>query len=204
MKVCVIDGCGKKVEARGWCWSHWRRWRRYGDPVSTLTCQRCEGQFVPARISAMYCPECRLIEARERAAAWASEHPEHVQQRNRDHYLKGEPERALRRQLRQAEAPERARASKRSAKLRRRARALGAEGSHTAGQWTDLCEAHGWFCDYCGTELDQTTVTRDHVIPLTRGGTDYIDNLVPCCHSCNSRKHTSTVDEFLARLEVVA
>lgn len=32
MKVCVIDGCEKKVLARGWCSPHYQRWNRWGDP----------------------------------------------------------------------------------------------------------------------------------------------------------------------------
>lgn len=31
--VCTIDGCDKPVRARGWCFPHWKRWRRYGDPL---------------------------------------------------------------------------------------------------------------------------------------------------------------------------
>lgn len=33
MRVCAIEGCGKPHVARGWCKSHWRRWKVYGDPL---------------------------------------------------------------------------------------------------------------------------------------------------------------------------
>jgi 5-methylcytosine-specific restriction endonuclease McrA len=39
-------------------------------------------------------------------------------------------------------------------------------------------------CQYCGGPA--TTV--DHVIPLARGGTDDLANLVPACAVCNGRK----------------
>lgn len=29
--VCSIDGCGKKLLARGWCVTHYTRWRERGD-----------------------------------------------------------------------------------------------------------------------------------------------------------------------------
>lgn len=32
--LCKIDGCGKPVKARGWCASHYQRWRARGDPLA--------------------------------------------------------------------------------------------------------------------------------------------------------------------------
>lgn len=32
MKICSIDGCGKRAEARGWCGNHYQLWRRHGVP----------------------------------------------------------------------------------------------------------------------------------------------------------------------------
>lgn len=39
-------------------------------------------------------------------------------------------------------------------------------------------------CAYCGQPAD----TIDHVIPVSAGGTNHRENLVPCCRSCNQRK----------------
>lgn len=30
--LCTIDGCDREVRSRGWCATHWARWRRHGDP----------------------------------------------------------------------------------------------------------------------------------------------------------------------------
>ena len=32
-RVCTIDGCCKPVVARGWCATHWARWRKYRNPT---------------------------------------------------------------------------------------------------------------------------------------------------------------------------
>lgn len=31
--ICSIEGCENPKDARGWCKSHWHRWRRHGDPT---------------------------------------------------------------------------------------------------------------------------------------------------------------------------
>lgn len=33
MKVCTIEGCTRRLYSRGWCATHWARWRRNGDPT---------------------------------------------------------------------------------------------------------------------------------------------------------------------------
>ena len=32
-KQCAIEECDKPVKGRGWCNTHWKRWRKYGDPL---------------------------------------------------------------------------------------------------------------------------------------------------------------------------
>lgn len=43
-------------------------------------------------------------------------------------------------------------------------------------------------CAACGTK---GKMTKDHIIPLSRGGTDFAYNLQPMCLGCNIRKATS-------------
>lgn len=42
-------------------------------------------------------------------------------------------------------------------------------------------------CQYCGTKDENGQV--DHIIPLSRGGTDKLDNLAWSCSVCNHRKN---------------
>lgn len=43
-------------------------------------------------------------------------------------------------------------------------------------------------CMYCGKEYGRHSLTRDHVMPLSRGGRDIWENVVCACFHCNSRK----------------
>jgi hypothetical protein len=56
-------------------------------------------------------------------------------------------------------------------------------------------ERDGHRCKYCGSPKD---LTVDHVVPLTRGGTCGLDNLVTACRPCNSSKNDKTPSEWKA------
>jgi 5-methylcytosine-specific restriction endonuclease McrA len=77
-----------------------------------------------------------------------------------------------------------------------RAKRAGATGSHTIAEWKSVLRHFGRKCVYCNTKLTRHNVSRDHVTPLSRGGTNDIRNIVPACRKCNIRKHTRTPGEF--------
>jgi len=52
-------------------------------------------------------------------------------------------------------------------------------------QWEEKLKRLGGKCQMCGSTED---ITIDHIIPLSKGGTNHIDNLQPLCRRCNSRK----------------
>ncbi len=43
-------------------------------------------------------------------------------------------------------------------------------------------------CLYCGRDCTRPHLTRDHVVPLSKGGRDIWENVVTACFHCNSRK----------------
>lgn len=69
--------------------------------------------------------------------------------------------------------------------LDRNAKRRGNGGSHTLQEWRDLQEKYGHRCAFCKRETD---LTRDHIVPVSKGGTDDISNIQPLCRPCNSRK----------------
>ena len=81
-----------------------------------------------------------------------------------------------------------AKAVLRNLNARRGARKAGAEGSHSAAQWEALKREHDFACAGCDKTEPGIRLTRDHIIPLSKGGTDFISNIQPLCRACNSAK----------------
>jgi len=50
-------------------------------------------------------------------------------------------------------------------------------------------------CHYCGMEAN----TADHLIPISKGGTDEATNMVACCTKCNSSKLNRMTPSFFDR-----
>ena len=57
---------------------------------------------------------------------------------------------------------------------------------------TALFARDAQLCMYCGHEFSRPSLTRDHVLPLSKGGRDIWENVVSACFHCNSRKSNRT------------
>jgi 5-methylcytosine-specific restriction endonuclease McrA len=79
---------------------------------------------------------------------------------------------------------------------KRRILKLNANGSHSEQLLLWKYEYYGQRCYYCKKELSLNELTEDHRIPLSRGGADWISNIVPACLNCNSRKGNKTEFEY--------
>lgn len=51
-------------------------------------------------------------------------------------------------------------------------------------------------CFYCGKKLKFHQITLDHYIPVSKGGTNDIFNLVTCCKRCNKLKGDSLPEDY--------
>lgn len=76
---------------------------------------------------------------------------------------------------------------------RRRALNRGVGGSHTLADWETLKAQYNWTCPACRKSEPEIKLTLDHVIPVSKGGSHNIENIQPLCKSCNSKKHTKTI-----------
>jgi 5-methylcytosine-specific restriction endonuclease McrA len=58
-----------------------------------------------------------------------------------------------------------------------------------------LNDQHGK-CYFGGEHITIDTIEIDHLIPVSKGGTNEYKNLVGCCYFCNREKHNKTEDEY--------
>jgi 5-methylcytosine-specific restriction endonuclease McrA len=56
-------------------------------------------------------------------------------------------------------------------------------------------------CGYCGGVFTDTNLTRDHIVPRSKGGKDTWMNVVTCCRRCNQYKDDKSLKE--ARMELL-
>jgi len=57
---------------------------------------------------------------------------------------------------------------------------------------TALFARDSQLCLYCGQHYSRPQLTRDHVLPVSKGGKDTWENVVSACFHCNSRKSNRT------------
>lgn len=131
--------------------------------------------------------------AREAMRRWRARHPEKHAAQSREFYARHRERLKAKIAAYHAANPD----VRRTGWERRRARLLNADGSYTTAEWLWVVAFYGGRCAYCGAEGQ---LDADHRIPLARGGTNWIENIVPACRRCNNRKHTLTEDEFRERI----
>lgn len=62
---------------------------------------------------------------------------------------------------------------------------------------------HNYTCQYCGTKSTSKKKVRletDHVIPVSKGGSNQLTNLTLACHICNRNKGALSVVEYLTTI----
>lgn len=64
-------------------------------------------------------------------------------------------------------------------------------GKLSGKEWEYIKNLYGNICLRCGTNEN---LSIDHVIPISKGGTNTVDNVQPLCRRCNSSKGIKTID----------
>ena len=66
------------------------------------------------------------------------------------------------------------------------------KGSHKRKDWEALKKRCGNMCLLC--ERDDLFLTKDHIVPICKGGTNHITNVQPVCFPCNKLKDGLILD----------
>ena len=66
-------------------------------------------------------------------------------------------------------------------------------GFHSKGEWENLFAQYNWTCLACHRSKPEIQLTKDHIIPASKGGSNNIENIQPLCKSCNSKKNNKTI-----------
>ena len=69
-----------------------------------------------------------------------------------------------------------------------RVKRKGAIGSFSGKEWLNILEKYNFRCVFCGVHDSISKMTVDHITPLSKGGTNYIENIQPLCFKCNRKK----------------
>lgn len=160
-------------------------------------------------------PELKA-KAVKQAKKWADENREkylaYLKERykaNRDEYLekmreryyerRKDPEWVKRERERCQEKHKKNPEVKKSASRTRRARMLQAEGRHNASDIKRILQSQEFRCVYCKRDIS-SGYDVDHINPISRGGSNWPDNLQCLCPSCNGKKWALNHEEYLEKI----
>lgn len=204
-KICTEDGCARYVRARGVCSMHYRR--QFGHRTRyTIICVTCSSEYQSARPDGKYCSEvCRDYDkwgpryepwprkvrhkqpkppppppTYTRSCEWCGS--EFTTTRSLQRFCCGEH-------------------GNRMGKVRRRGREYAANGAYTWSEVTKVWLTIGRRCAYCSRLKRNDEIEPDHVVPLSKGGSNSIHNIVPSCSLCNSDKRDLSIPEWVAERE---
>jgi 5-methylcytosine-specific restriction endonuclease McrA len=134
-------------------------------------------------------------EKKERVDAWRKQNPDKVKAYNQKSYLKvkSNPQKMAARAV--ANKAWRERNMDRVVFYNhQRARKLrGLSGGYTYDQWLAKKAEYNCTCPCCGLSEPEIVLTQDHIVPVAKGGTNFIWNIQPLCGPCNARKYTKII-----------
>lgn len=70
---------------------------------------------------------------------------------------------------------------------------------------SNIIEYNKKACRYCARQFEDNYLerTKDHIVPMSRGGLDKKENRVACCFDCNQWKSDKPLDKWLKELQTI-
>ena len=59
----------------------------------------------------------------------------------------------------------------------------------------EILKRDGFTCQYCGRKAPEVELEIDHIVPVAKGGSNEIDNLITACHECNNGKFDRCLED---------
>ncbi len=196
---CIFAGCTRNHFAKGYCSPHWKQLRR-GSGLKPLTAYRvdcsfpgcgrphsahglCDGHDIQRRAGKPLAP---LRERRGGGTCVKCGEPTVARDMCQRHYN----------QWHWAESEE-GRAARQRAFRRRRALKMTCDVFFVLPRdRRRMVHRYRGMCAYC---QERPWSHWDHVVPLSRGGSESIGNLLPACDSCNPSKKARYITEWRSK-----
>ena len=150
-------------------------------------CKACRAEVNSERLKERYHTDpARKVALEE----WRKANPERVKAYRRKEYENNRERYAESAAAWKKDNPQKRKQISRTYKAKRKG--WEANGYDSEQDWIDLLGRYGNICLCC--KRDDVPLTQDHIVPLSKGGTNTIDNIQPLCGPCNSSKHTKSTD----------
>jgi|SRR3954463_5375305 len=134
-------------------------------------------------------------------AQWRQEHHEELKQYDANYRSEHQEQSSRQHKIYcdQYYKTDRGRVQMRVSSGNRRARKRNAAGTHTTDELHQQYQRQKGKCYYCHKKLgkERKSWVAEHVIPLSRGGSNSIDNIVIACIPCNLRKGSKLPHEWV-------
>lgn len=137
--------------------------------------------------------EAARASARQRARETCSERKDYMAQYMREYYAANKSTFYNRAKAWREANPEKCR----QYHANRKSRIKGAEGFHTGEDIEALRASQGNCCNACMCCLDESGFHVDHIVPISKGGSNWPSNLQLLCPSCNLSKGSKDFTEWL-------